>query len=458
MAAYRVTHAFSQATNVLRYTSVRGLSVSTNQQSIPSSYIRGNGQLDVRLFPIRSMSGGGGKPRSFIAQFIDNIRQDISKNKEMKDSLSKFREEAQKLEESEALKDARRKYEKIESETVKGSAVIKERLSEIKDKVQETVEEVQKTEIGKKAGEFTSSVGSAAGKAAESLGKSGEQIAQSQVFKTVSQGVVSIKQEIDETTLQRARIYKAPAKLKKRKQRGSLGEKEDKPLEADEETIGMVLHKDSKWFESWQNFKDNNQYVNKMFDLKMKYDESDHVLIRATRTFTDKMSELFGGVFSKTEMSEVLTEICKMDPNFDKESFIKECEQEIIPNVLEAIVRGELEILKDWCHEAPYNVISHPIKQALGMGYKLDSRVLDVTNVDIAAGKMMEQGPMLVISFIAQQIMSVRDKAGQLVEGDPEKIQRVMYVWALCRDQTELDPKAAWKVMDISASASEQWL
>ena len=31
-----------------------------------------------------------------------------------------------------------------------------------------------------------------------------------------------------------------------------------------------------------------------MFDLKTKYEESDHIVIRATRTFTDKMSEMFG--------------------------------------------------------------------------------------------------------------------------------------------------------------------
>lgn len=36
-------------------------------------------------------------------------------------------------------------------------------------------------------------------------------------------------------------------------------------------------------------------FFTEMFDMKMKYDESDHVVIRATRTFTDKVSELFGG-------------------------------------------------------------------------------------------------------------------------------------------------------------------
>lgn len=42
-----------------------------------------------------------------------------------------------------------------------------------------------------------------------------------------------------------------------------------------------------------------------------------------------------GSVFSKTEMSEVLTEICKSDPTFNKEDFIRLCEREIIPNILE---------------------------------------------------------------------------------------------------------------------------
>lgn len=36
-------------------------------------------------------------------------------------------------------------------------------------------------------------------------------------------------------------------------------------------------------------------------------------------------------------MSEVLTEIVKADPTFDKDSFLKQCEKDIIPNILEVI-------------------------------------------------------------------------------------------------------------------------
>ena len=70
----------------------------------------------------------------------------------------------------------------------------------------------------------------------------------------------------------------------------------------------------------------------------------------------------------------------------------------------------------------------------------------------------MEQGPVLVITFQAQQILAYKDKEGKLVEGDLDKIHRVHYVWALCRDQNEFDPRAGWKLADLSASSTEQWV
>ena len=327
----------------------------------------------------------------------------------------------------------------------------------MKDKVSETFEEVQKTEFAKKSREMGEEISKSYGRAAESISKSGQHISQSAAFKGISQGVKAVKDEFDETTLSRAVHYRPPAKLRMRSEFATLA-KDDRHVEANEDATGMVLHKDSKWYQSWQNFKDNNAYMNKVFDLKMKYDESDHLIVRATRTFTDKIGSMFGGVFSKTEMSDVLTEICKVEPSFDKERFLKMCEKEIIPNILEAIIRGDQEVLKDWCYEAPFNTLAHPMKEAKKANYKFESKVLDINNLDLVTGKMMEQGPVLVIMFQSQQIMVVKDLKGTVVEGDPDKIMRVTYVWALCRDQEELNPRAAWKLLDISASNSEQFL
>lgn len=45
-----------------------------------------------------------------MSGLLDNIKQELAKNKEMKESIKKFRDEAKKLEESDALQEARRKY------------------------------------------------------------------------------------------------------------------------------------------------------------------------------------------------------------------------------------------------------------------------------------------------------------------------------------------------------------
>ena len=372
----------------------------------------------------------------------------------MQESLKKFREEAQKLEESEALKDARRKFESIEGETSKG---LKDKISGIKDKVKEGLDEVGKTEAIKKAGESLGKAGETLGKAGETLGKAGETIGQSQAFRVASQSAETVRKEIESSTLG-GRVYTAPAKLRKRKENLSEGSDASRTVEINEEATGVELHKDSKFYASWENFKNNNPVMNKFVDYKLKYDESDNPLIRGARIVTDKVQDIMGGLFSKTELSEVLTEIVKMDPNFCKEQFLKDCERDIIPNVLEAMIRGNLEILSDWCYEGAYNILATPIKRAQQMGLHFDSRILDVDDIDLALGKMMDQGPVLVITFNSQQILCVRNAKGEVVEGNPEKVMRVTYVWVLCRDQTELDPRAAWRLLELSANSSEQFL
>lgn len=72
-----------------------------------------------------------------MSGLLDNIKQELAKNKEMKESIKKFRDEAKKLEESDALQEARRKYKTIESETVRTSEAIKKKLGELTGTVKE---------------------------------------------------------------------------------------------------------------------------------------------------------------------------------------------------------------------------------------------------------------------------------------------------------------------------------
>ncbi|XP_038628592.1 mitochondrial import inner membrane translocase subunit TIM44 [Tachyglossus aculeatus] len=419
----------------------------------PSYRICGPG---IELQPAKWYSSGSRK--GFLSGLVENIKQELAKNKEMKESIKKFRDEAKKLEESDALQEARRKYKTIESETVKTSEVIKKKFEEITGTMKESLDEVSKSDIGRKIKEGVEEAAKTAKQSAESVSKGGEKLGKTAAFKAFSQGVETVKKELDESVLGQTGPYRRPERLRKRTEFAGEKIKEEKIFEPNEEAMGVVLHKDSKWYQQWKDFKDNNVVFNRFFEMKMKYDESDNAFIRASRAVTDKVTDLLGGLFSKTEMSEVLTEILKVDPAFDKDHFLRQCKDDIIPNILEAMIAGELDILRDWCYEATYSQLAHPIQQAKAMGLQFHSRILDIDNIDLAMGKMMEQGPVLIVTFQAQLVMVIKNPKGEVVEGDPDKVLRMLYVWALCRDQDELNPHAAWRLLDISASSTEQIL
>lgn len=194
--------------------------------------------------------------------------------------------------------------------------------------------------------------------------------------------------------------------------------------------------------------------MQKLSDLKEQYDDSDHILARATRSVANTLSS----VFHNAEMSEVVTELCRVEPEFNLLNFIRQCEKDIIPNILEAMAQEQLDILKDWCFEASYRVLSHPINEHRQKGHQTYCKVLDIHNVDVVTGKLMEHGPVLIITFSAQQIMYIKDVNGLIIEGDPNTVIRVMYTWAMCRNINEINPRAAWKLLDIAANSTAQLL
>lgn len=394
------------------------------------------------------------KPKGFFERVLDNIKSEWSQNKEIAESLKKFRRETQKLEETEALRSAREKFKLVEKES---QNEVKEALQSARDSLKFGVEKAREAEIIKKTIKIGDKLSNTAKGAADEISKKSELLRESTAYKKMSEASKTVEQELDNADMISS-LYKAPKELLKRAERFSLhpdGQFQQRKVDPNEEVQSVELHKDSKWSQNWKKFKDDNPYVNKVFEFKMKYDESDNPLVRATRTFVDKVTDTVGGLFQTTDLSAVLTEICKVDPNFDINAFLRDCEKFIIPTILEAMAQNRQDILADWCHEAVFNVLSQPQKEAQKLGLKIHSKIIDLQNIELAMGKMMDQGPVLVVTFHAQQLTYVEDSKGNIVEGDPDKIVQNTYVMAFCRDQDDLNQNTAWRLIDVAMQQSQ---
>ncbi|OAF66592.1 Mitochondrial import inner membrane translocase subunit TIM44 [Intoshia linei] len=389
---------------------------------------------------------------NFFTNLWTNLKSELGKDKELGENITKFRKEATKLEQSDTIKAARKKYDKIQQETAKTGNVLNENIERLTKTFHKNIDQ---SEVLKQTKKIFGNVSDTAAKSVGRMGDMSLDLKDSNIYKNVSAGIKVVDDQLDSVTDPRLKVYASPETLKKRNDYSILVEKK---YEEDEVTLGVVQHKDSKWANIWTKFKDDNLYINRLFDLKTKYDESDNAVIKSTRAVTEKFSEIVGGLFARTETSTVVNEIFQRDSNFTKEKFISQCRNIIIPNVLEALLHGNLEVLNDWCHEGIYTRLAYPIKEAYKNKYRFESKLLDISNIELVTAKKLNQGPVLVISFDAQVLQKVVDHNGKTVDGSDDTVNRMVNVWALCRENTISTSVDAWRIIDVSFNTNQQWL
>ncbi|EFO17622.1 hypothetical protein LOAG_10876 [Loa loa] len=390
MRSYRILWNLQQQRNMLIFTSdtiIPALTLPTTNVPLRRSL------QSVRYFSQQGQQQS--RPRNFLKNLLDNIREEFEKNKELQENKRQLDERLKSLNDSEALKEARRKFELIEKETLKSSQVIQNKVSEVRDHISKMVMEVQKTEAGKKLSLAADEVLKQAKIAAEMIEKAAEQVGDNQLYQSVSSSVKVIKDEVD--SIVDVRMYTRPDQLRMRS--ASFSTYTDRTVEANPSATGVELHKESKWYAGWKTFSENNAYYNKILDWKMRLDESDNLALRMVRSFTDKVSSLLGG---QSEISEA------------------------------------------------YNILSTIVNEYKKVNFNTaDSRVIDIDRVEMVTGKMMEHGPVIIITFQAYMVNVVRNMEGKVVEGDPKSPVRVHHVWVMCRDMEEYNPAVAWKVLEV---------
>lgn len=264
-----------------------------------------------------------------------------------------------------------------------------------------------------------------------------------------------LKKEIFDPLEKESSPYSAPSTRKR-----SVLEKKpaSETIKENTEQTGLVMHSESKFQQQWSEFKDNNPVIKALFDLRMKYDESDNIFVRAARSVTDTLTEKFGTVFEEGEAAQVLHEINKVDRTFRLDQFAKHLEETVAPVMTEAFLAGDEATLKEWCSEMCFSVLSEHIRQRKAAGLKIESKILELRNCDLVQARMMEQGPVLIYTFSTQQVVCVRDATGAIREGGEDNVQRVLYILAMRRDPGNFDPLGAWQVMEFTMAGSvETW-
>lgn len=195
-----------------------------------------------------------------------------------------------------------------------------------------------------------------------------------------------------------------------------------------------------------------------LFSMKSKLDESENPVIATARNIADR----FAGFFAETETARVIKKIREMDPTFQLEPYTRELREYILPEVLDAYVTGNLEVLQQWLSAAQFSVYSELAKQYTKAGLVSAGRVLDIRNVDIANARMLEPGdiPVFLITCRAQEVHVYKNKkTGKLAAGMEDHVQMVTYVIGMTRLPEEVrNPETmGWRIVELQKQGRD-WI
>lgn len=237
---------------------------------------------------------------------------------------------------------------------------------------------------------------------------------------------------------------------------GGSGKRTEVPKEDPNAGTNVTVHKDAAWKESWREFRDSNKMMQSLFSLKSAYNESENPLVSTARSISDRVA----GFFAENETAMVIKKFREMDPGFQMEPFVREMREYILPEVLDAYVRGDTETLKLWLSAAQFQVYDALSKQYTAAGLKSDGRILDIRNVEIMSARILEPGdiPVFIVSCRTQEVHVYRNaKTNQLAAGMEDKVQLVTYAIGVTRVAEDVNnPETrGWRLIELQKSGRD---
>ncbi|KAH7927324.1 TIM44 subunit of mitochondria import inner membrane translocase [Leucogyrophana mollusca] len=403
-------------------------------------------------------------PKSPFQTFVDVLREELRKNRDLQDNVKQLQGDVDKFQDSEAMKRARAAYERARlTSSIQENPRLRAAAEELRktgvkvgDAVGEALKTMEESEVMRAISRATNAVSS-------TIAHTTEPIRNTAAYKTLSETLIDALD--DSGSAKHAGFEEKEARRRRRQLRlakagkdGGLGTGAKPTAENPEAGSAVVLHKDSPRQEAWNNLKATNPVLKRLVSLRAAYDESENPVVSSVRGVT----ETIGSWFDENETAQVTRLMRALDPSFTRESFERELREYIVPEVVDAYLSADQESLKAWCGEATYNVLWATMEQYLRQGLVSDSKVLDIRQVDVSDGKILEHDvPVFVITFATQEVLLFRNaKTREIVVGAENKVEQCMYAAVVTRVAEDLanEITGGWKVIEMARRSARAYL
>ena len=135
-------------------------------------------------------------------------------------------------------------------------------------------------------------------------------------------------------------------------------------------------------------------------------------------------------------------------PTFDPKHFLTGA-RAAYEMIVTAYAEGDRRTLKNLLSRDVYEGFDAAIGEREKRGETVETRFVSIDGADITGAELRGRSTQVTVRFLSQLISVTRDKQGNVVDGNAEKVSEVTDVWTFARDVGTRDPN--WKLVATEA-------
>jgi predicted lipid-binding transport protein (Tim44 family) len=126
-------------------------------------------------------------------------------------------------------------------------------------------------------------------------------------------------------------------------------------------------------------------------------------------------------------------DIAKVDPSFDPDAFLAGAGR-AYEMIVSAFADGNRKALKDLLSREVYDGFTAAIAEREARGETIEQQFVGIRKADIVEAELKNGLASVTVRFLSELISATRDKAGEVIAGDAQKIKDVTDIWTFSRD------------------------
>ena len=108
--------------------------------------------------------------------------------------------------------------------------------------------------------------------------------------------------------------------------------------------------------------------------------------------------------------------------------------------IVEAFARGDAGTLRPLLDDATFSSFEGAIRGRAERQEKAETTLIGFEASDIAAAELQGSVALVTVRFVSEQINVLRNADGQIADGNPNEVQKVVDLWTFRRDTKSSDP------------------